>query len=527
MRIRQLSARLRDEQGIALVMAIGIAMVLAIAGTSLIAYGTSNERAATRSKQAHDAYQLSVSGIESAVSQLAAAASDVRDDGTFFSAMSPSAKTQSFDAGESVVWDGTLCDDNPNNPGSTGDGCTEYTLSPDDDYIPRLRWRLSSTSTVPAESGSGTVTRTVTADLRMRPLTMQVRDDDAWSYVYSWKTGDPDGCDMELPNNPNVQSSFYVAGNFCLDNNSSILGPTGSNPPVKVNVRGDAILKKNGNDLGTAARPLTSVHVEGPLGCKFRSNPYEYWCTATEHVVPDSQRGSSAIAVPQASFDDWYYVASPGPTIPCDPALSSGSYPDFTDNDAVASNASLGTLDLATHATFACVTQLGSISWDATAKTLAVDGTIFWDGNLELQDASSILRITYSGAGALYLGGWFRMHQTRVCSVYTSGDCDYDNWDSENNVLLIAANGTNNWSQCSNCSVLMEQSSQFQGALYSDHNMGFQNNSYVQGPMVSQEELIQNSFTFNYLPPLVNVPFGFPSVTIVGWDLTPPENFTG
>jgi hypothetical protein len=73
----------------------------------------------------------------------------------------------------------------------------------------------------------------------------------------------------------------------------------------------------------------------------------------------------------------------------------------------------------------------------------------------------------------------------------------------------------------------MEQSSQFQGALYSDHNMGFQNNSYVQGPMVSQEELIQNSFTFNYLPPLVNVPFGFPSVTIVGWDLTPPENFTG
>ena len=75
-------------------------------------------------------------------------------------------------------------------------------------------------------------------------------------------------------------------------------------------------------------------------------------------------------------------------------------------------------------------------------------------------------------------------------------------------MLFIANGGSNNWSQCTACGVVMEQSSQFQGALYADYSMGFQNNSYVQGPMVSKEELIQNSFTFNYIPPLAKVPFG-------------------
>ena len=121
--------------------------------------------------------------------------------------------------------------------------------------IPRLRWALTSTSTIPNPNGTGTITRTVTADVQLRPQTEITRDDEAWSYVYAWKTGDPDGCDMELPNNPSVQSSFYVAGNFCLDNNSSIVGPAGSSPPVKVNIRGNAILKKSGNDLGTNALP--------------------------------------------------------------------------------------------------------------------------------------------------------------------------------------------------------------------------------------------------------------------------------
>jgi len=527
MRFRDVRRLLRDERGAALVMAIGVAMVLAIAGTSLIAYGTSNERAADRSKRSHDSYQTSVAGIENAVSQLASATAAQRGDYALFGAMSPSGKTQAFGVGESVAWDGALWDDNPNNATNPG-GSALYTGSPSDNYIPNLRWRLTSTSVVPAESGPGTITRTVTSDVRLRPLTQQTRDEQSWEYVYSWKTGDP--CDMTLPNNPSVQSSFYVAGNLCLDNNSSIVGPQfASDPPVKVNVRGNMELMKNGNDVGTNARPLTSLFVEGALGCKYRSNPWNYWCTdgpppPGDHVVPDSQRGSPAIPRPVAQFDDWYYVASPGPSQPCDPALSTGAYPDFTDNDA-ALNGSKGTLALPSYGAFSCKTLLGELTWNPSTNRIVVDGTIMWDGNLEFDTANA--NITYDGIAAFYVSGWFRMRQTRLCAALTGSNCNYASWNTDQDVLFVAAGGWNNWSQCTQCGVLLESSAQFQGALYSDYNMGFQNNSFVQGPMVAKMELIQNSFTFNYIPPNIRVPFGTPSNTIVGWNILPPTNFTG
>src|SRR5262245_26054970 len=265
-RRHRLLARLGDERGMALVMAIGIAMVLAIAGASLILYGTSNQNSANRSKATHDAYQLAVSGIDNAVSQLAQAHTlDLKALGNYTlmpnlcgTIAAPSGNcTQAFDAGETVTWQGVLCDDRTATP------TCPYTSAPSDTYIPKLRWALTSQSVVPNPNGSGTITRTVTADVQLRPEKLITRDDPSWSYVYSWKTGDPAWCDTELPNNPSVVSSFYVAGNFCLDNNSSILGPTGSNPSVNVNVRGNVILKKSGNDLGTTARPLTSLYVEG------------------------------------------------------------------------------------------------------------------------------------------------------------------------------------------------------------------------------------------------------------------------
>ncbi len=528
MRFRDFRRLLRDERGAALVMALGVAMVLAIAGTSLIAYGTSNERAADRFKRSHDSYQIAVSGIENAVAQIANGTVSGRGDPYYFTSL---AKTQTFDTNEAVVWDGVLWDDNPNNSTNPG-GSTPYTGTPTDTYIPNLRWRLTSTSTVPAESGPGTISRTVTADVRLRPETSIVRDEESWEYVYSWKTGDPDGCDMELPNNPDVQSSFYVAGNLCLDNNSSIVGPQfGSDPDVKVNVRGNAILKKNGNDIGTSARPLTSLFVEGPLGCKYRANPYNYMCTdgpppPGDHVVPDSQRGSPAITVPVAQFDDWYYVASPGPTYPCDPDLSSGTYPTFADNGAV-NDGDLGTLAIDDMASFSCVTVLGELTWDASTQNLTVDGTIFWDGNMEF-DPATVLDITYDGIGVIYLSGWFRTRQTKICSTYTpGGDCNYSTWNTDEDLLVVATGGQTDFSQCTACGIMLEQSSQFQGALYADWSMGFQNNSYVQGPMVAKEEVIQNSFTFNYIPPLIKVPFGMPSVTIDAWNILPPTNFTG
>ena len=68
----RLTTRLADERGIALVMALGIAMVLTLVGTALVLYSSANDNEAARSKEEVSVYALAQSGIDSAVSQLGA-----------------------------------------------------------------------------------------------------------------------------------------------------------------------------------------------------------------------------------------------------------------------------------------------------------------------------------------------------------------------------------------------------------------------------------------------------------------------
>ena len=108
------------------------------------------------------------------------------------------------------------------------------------------------------------------------------------------------------------------------------------------------------------------------------------------------------------------------------------------------------------------------------------------------------------------------------------GEVQLQQFGGPADVLLVAAEWEQNFGpSCPGCSALLEQSAVMQGALYGAYDLGFQNNSYIQGPMVSNQEIIQNSFTFNYIPPLIQVPFGTPGNSITTYDLQPPTNFTG
>ena len=496
---RLLAGRIGEERGMALIMAVGVTATIAITGGSLVLYSTSNERTANRSRADQRAYNLAQSGIDSAVAQLANGSSATIQTSTFFDTLT---KTASFGTGESVTWTPTLVDT------TTG-------------ALHSYKWTVSSVGIVPSPSGAGSLSRTVTADIRLTPTTGQTRDTDAWKYVYSWKTGDPDGCDMELSNNSVVQSSFYVAGNFCLDNSSSVLGPTAGNPNVDLNVRGNIIMETKKNRVGSAARPLTSLNVGGAAGCTWRSigplNP----CTSTVNAHPNSTVGVS-VAQPVANFTDWYTAASPGPTKACE--TSTGTPPTF-DTDTMNGNGALtNVVQLDRMASFTCETVPGQLSWDLATLTLKIRGTIFIDGSISLSSGSIV---QYDGLGAIYLSGTFRMHQTQLCGAVSAGTCDTAGWNAAQDVLLIAAKGPQDFSACTQCSVLLEQAAQFQGALYGEFNMGFQNNSEVQGPMVAKEQLIQNSFTFNYIPNIVSVPFGTPGNSITTYQVITPTNYGG
>jgi hypothetical protein len=515
-----LRERLADERGMALVMAILVVLVLSIATTSLIVYTTSNERSANRSKASHDAYTVAAAGIENAVAQLAQLDPLDRDDASFFTALcaTPSNCAQAFDAGETVAWTGQLVDDRP--------------ASVTNPNIHLWRWRLTSTATVPNPAAAGTLRRTVTADVKLRPTTVQSMDAAAWRFVYSKEAADPDGCDMELPNNPDVRASFYVSGTLCLDNNSSIVGPQNAgDPPVDVHVRENIVLRKSGNDIGTAARPLTSLIVEGQAvpgypagGCSWKGNPYNFPCTAADHVVPDSISAQPAIPAPVATFDDWFAIATPNTNTPCDPSVSFGHA--FLEDGDLLKNRSLGTLNLAPNFSYYCKAPLGEIGWNHATQKLTISGTVFLDASVDL---SSLGTLEYDGWGALYLSGTFHMRQTLFCAMKQGSNCDWDGWSANPaDVLLVAAEQEYNFGpSCPGCSSLLEQSAVMQGALYGAYDLGFQNNSYIQGPMVSNQEIIQNSFEFNYIPPLIQVPFGTPGNSITTYDLQPPTNYTG
>jgi hypothetical protein len=114
----------------------------------------------------------------------------------------------------------------------------------------------------------------------------------------------------------------------------------------------------------------------------------------------------------------------------------------------------------------------------------------------------------------------------RLCANWSATVCD-SSWNGIGPMLLLASDGATDYSQCTNCGILLESSSGFQGAMYATNNIGLQNSSLVQGPMVAGAEIIQNGFTFYPIPQFAQVPFGTPQTPIVNWSLLPPTNYKG
>jgi len=156
---------------------------------------------------------------------------------------------------------------------------------------------------------------------------------------------------------------------------------------------------------------------------------------------------------------------------------------------------------------------------------LTVNGTVWVDGAIDFS-SDGVNRDT--GCGAIYSTGAVRFRQTILCSVINAAGtgCDTAWGNSTDNVLVFVAKGTGS-PAATGAGVTLEQSSGFQGALYAAGNMTFENNTWVQGPMVAEREVINNSMFFNYMPPIVNVPFGAPGVTITRYNLAPIRHYVG
>jgi hypothetical protein len=513
--VPRLVTRLEDQRGMALVMAIGISFVLAIAAASVVLFTTSNERHATRQNATTRLYDIAQGGIDDAASQLGGLPSSSASlyDPAFFTSMPVGNRTAAMDGG-TVIWTGTLTDATP----------------------PYFTWRLQATATMPDPANSGnTLTRTLSADLNIVPKISQTVTNTAWRYIYSRNNdNDVNTCDQAILNNPGITSSFYVNGDFCLDNSSNIYGPQtpGVDPDVNIVVKGRAYLNHPSTSIGTVSRPVT--YVEAVKGCDYRGTQElpppavpSSVCTSTTKVWPNSvYSGGPTISAPVAAYSTWWAEASPGPNHPCE-QTSGGTPPAFESTNELASpvmNSSAGIVDITPAYSYTCIQRGGGqLSWDNTSKVLTVAGTIFIDGSV---DFSSDGVITYSGMAAIYATGSFRLRQTQICSQVSGGACASPWTNAETNVLLLVAKGSGSPAQ-SGAGITLEQASAFQGALFAEANMTFENNTWVQGPMIANSEIIANSMFFHYIPPLVNVPFGTPGQPIVDYYLAPVRHYSG
>jgi Tfp pilus assembly protein PilX len=393
---------LRDERGIALVMALGILMVLTLALATVIFMTSSGARDAKRTNAGQKAYAAAEAGLNNVIAEIASH----YPSGSAGSLSWAAAGTASYD-GATASWSGTF----------TADTSTMG------------HWNLTGTGTVsnPTGSGSASVVRVVKARL----------DASAGSgFPFGVYSGDPNASCTQFLGGITVNVPVYVASCLTLGGNFSgydakIWQPPPYTPASVTVQAGKALSLTGGSQIGTPARPVKNIW----YGTTCSPSPCN---SANGYNGPVSSPGPAQSGLPTANAATIYS------SVPWASASCTGTNP--FDNDSTRNN-SKGNVDLTTLATYSCsVTdsagQVHSISYNSATHALAIQNSWFIDGNLLIGTHNGL---KYTGDGTIYFNGtvW---NQGTVCgppSVYTVPDGCTKIWDPTvgNQLLIVALNG--------------------------------------------------------------------------------------
>lgn len=476
--MRTLRQVLHGEDGIALVLALSITMVLAIAVTTLVTYATQNQHNAGVSKASQDSYALAESGINNAMAVLSKPTNNALNASVITSACANANPCRTDYANGYVLWGGTL-------DAHAG------------------TWALTSTGYVRNPTGATVVKRVVKASVVVKPTTTQPLNNPAWNYIYATKAPSS-GCDEIVQQSVVIASPFFVNGNLCLQNTASITsGP--------LNVVGSLTLTQKSNIVGSAASPISDAHIGA--GCKYQNGAMDNPCKgAVDNVYAKVLNTTpSTITPPVVYWDSWYLNASPGPYFPCQ--TSSGSVPTFdtdqgTTGDVTKRNNSVSTaFNLTPSSSYTCKNPNGELSWDATNKVLTVTGTIFIDGSAYIQNGAVN---SYNGQAVIYLSGTFLEKNSKLCAGLNAAktDCDTTTWDPNSELLCIVANGSGG--QVNSWDSVQVTSATFQGAIFATKSIDTDTTGAVDGPLVGETVNLGQSATTSF-PTITTVPVGMPS----------------
>jgi hypothetical protein len=499
--MKRLRRLLRRQDGITLVMAVGILGVLTLSGATLIYYSSANGRNAELSSGSANAYDLAEAGINEMMAVLSKP-----ENNALTPALLPQT-THTYEGG-TVTWSGTL---------------NQATAT----------WSLTSTGKIKNPTGSGTdVQRTLTAKVPVTPTLTQPLNNPAWNYIYAKATGSP--CDMTVSNNVAGSSRLYVEGNLCLSNNVTI-------SQTSLIVKGNLDLSNNAQ-VGASTNMSTRVETYVGGSCRYGGGSWATPCSGNQDsrqiyskmnppgYVVGVNNTVPVIAAPAADFAEWYENSIPGPTQDCTSTSGARSgTPPVWDTDGVLNNSVAGIFELTPATSYTCrvgpaATPSGELSWNATTKVLTVYGTMFIDGSAKVTNGTLN---SYNGQGTIYLSGTLLLgNNTMLCGGVSGSNCDFAAWNPNTEMLTFVANGNGGQAGVGN-SILVTNNAQFQGGLFATSNLSYENNARSDGPMVASTIIFANNVQNDSFPTITTVPAGMPGNPAVYAQPNPPQLYSG
>ena len=275
----------RQQDGIALIVALGTLTVLAIGGTTAAVYTTSNMRTVNRSAKDELSFSLSEAALNNAMAVLSNPTNNALDPDVL-PATEALASSASYEGGTAKWW-GVL--DRAN-----------------------AVWTVSALGLYNNPTGAGVaqVRRKLTAKVPVFPNNTQPSNNPVWSYIYARATGSP--CDVSLANNLSGSSQFYVVGNLCLKQN-------GDHAAALI-VHGNLDLENNA-DVGASTSMSTRVETYVGSQCRYGGGTWAARARETRTAARSSRRSNNVIGVngtapviaePAADFADLVRERNPG-----------------------------------------------------------------------------------------------------------------------------------------------------------------------------------------------------------------------
>ncbi|HVS85955.1 MAG TPA: hypothetical protein VHD91_10015 [Gaiellaceae bacterium] len=523
---RLLSRLLREEEGVALVLALMAMSVLALTTGALLIDGAVNQRGSSNSLRAKEAFAV-------AQESLAYAEGMVYNAGVNGATLPVGTQTLPTQADGST---GTYY-------ASTSDGRT---------------WHLVGTGT------SGGITRTVSANATP-PSSTTTQESDVWNYLYSDSTST---C-FAIGGGVTVTVPILTRGNLCVTNGGTVANPS-SGTAIAVQV-GGTLTDTGGSTIGSSSKKLSKVQIAGCTAwnsdgsCKTKSSTP---CTLQPSTIVSVAAGTNPC---DGSHSPLYANSVSGtldvtPSMPCigqsstlDPACPSttaswsgltsvyntekaatktGCPTNLLDDSSWTLNNSLSASTLTgamfpNNSSYDCKVvsggkTIGEIKWSAVGQycgtgTLTVSGTLYFDGSLSLGCGWNI---RYSGQATLFFTGTVtQTGGTKLCGIT---NCT-TSWDPDaNGIIFIAgcwSNSTGSSLVSSKC-VYVTSGATGQWGAYATTAYQIDGGSSNMGPVLANSMNVSGGASslipFHSFPP--GTPLASETVTLPG---TPPTDWSG